>query len=103
MARRWWRDNISQQLGQKKKELTNNPDVFSNAFIREGEERATLNTFFTDGRYVMCSGCVGNSIKTFLGEVFGLFMPRETGMGGSWILGHVTSLFFYSQEIYCFN
>lgn len=70
MAGRWWRDSINQQPGWKKKEQTNNPDVFSNAFIREGEERATRNTFCPDGQDVMRSGVLVTASGRFGGSIW---------------------------------
>lgn len=120
MAGRWWRDSISQQPGRKKKEQTNNPDVFSNAFIREGEERATRNTFCPDGQDVMRSGVLVTASGRFWGKYLDCSCPgRRAGEeAGFWEMSHLSSfivkkpialikcpwdLFFYLEQIFYFS
>lgn len=69
-----------------------------------GRGKSKMNKFCLNGHDLMWPGRIDNNIRAFpaLGEVLGFFMLCQSRGRRTWeevrFLGHVTSLFFYSQE-----
>lgn len=110
MATDGWREITSQTERWKKEELRGNPNILSERINWEGKRKRKTKQVLSERRRFHVAGAYADDTGEFLawgGRTWifpALPVPWEAGARQEvrfW--GHVTSLFFYSQEIYLFN